>query len=111
MINKVKNRNKDYKKLQNKNTYHKVRTLQIDFFKKNLSMDRKNQEIRVQHLRLKKQLNKNLCSGKKIDFILQELFREANTLSVKLDDPNLKSNALDMKLFIEEIREQIQNVE
>ena len=60
---------------------------------------------------LKKQLNKNLCSGKKIDFILQELFREANTLSVKLDDPNLKSNALDMKLFIEEMREQIQNVE
>ena len=60
---------------------------------------------------LQKELNKNLCSGKKIDFILQELFREANTLSVKLDDPNLKNNAIDMKLFIEEMREQTQNVE
>jgi len=60
---------------------------------------------------LQKELNKKLCSGKKIDFILQELFREANTLSVKLDDPNLKNNAIDMKLFIEEMREQAQNVE
>ncbi len=60
---------------------------------------------------LKKELNKKTCSGKKIDFVLQELFREANTLSVKLDDPNLKNNALDMKLFIEEMREQTQNVE
>ena len=60
---------------------------------------------------LQKELNKKLCSGKRIDFILQELFREANTLSVKLDDPNLKNNAIDMKLFIEEMREQTQNVE
>ena len=60
---------------------------------------------------LHQELNKRLCSGKKIDFVLQELFREANTLSVKLDDPNLKNNAIDMKLFIEEMREQTQNVE
>jgi len=60
---------------------------------------------------LQRELNRKLCSGKKIDFILQELFREANTLSVKLDDPNLKNNAIDMKLFIEEMREQTQNVE
>ena len=58
-----------------------------------------------------KEINKKTCSGKKIDFILQELFRESNTLSVKLDDPYLKNHALDMKLYIEEMREQIQNVE
>ena len=60
---------------------------------------------------LNKELNKKMCSGKKVDFILQELFRESNTLSVKLDDPNLKNYALDMKLFIEAMREQTQNVE
>lgn len=60
---------------------------------------------------LQQELNKNSCSGKKIDFVLQELFREANTLSVKLDDPNLKNNAINIKLFIEEMREQTQNVE
>ena len=60
---------------------------------------------------LQQELNKKSCSGKKIDFVLQELFREANTLSVKLDDPDLKNNAIDVKLFIEEMREQTQNVE
>ena len=60
---------------------------------------------------LNQELNKRGCSGKKIDFILQELFREANTLSVKLDDPKIKNLALDTKLLIEEMREQIQNVE
>ncbi len=60
---------------------------------------------------LKKEIAKNDSSGKKIDFILQELFREANTLTVKLDDSKMKDFALDIKLFIEEMREQIQNVE
>ncbi len=60
---------------------------------------------------LNDETNKKNGSGKKIDFVLQELFREANTLSVKLDDPNSKNFALDMKLLIEEMREQIQNVE
>ena len=60
---------------------------------------------------LNQELNKKRCSGKKIDFILQELFREANTLSVKLDDSNSKNLALDTKLLVEEMREQIQNVE
>ena len=55
--------------------------------------------------------DRNDSSGKKIDFILQELFREANTLTVKLDDSKMKDYALDIKLSIEEMREQIQNVE
>ena len=64
------------------------------------------------HLKsLKEEVNKINCKGKKIDFLLQELFREANTLSVKLDAPKTKNLALDMKLLIEEMREQIQNVE
>jgi len=64
------------------------------------------------HLKsLKEEVNKINCKGKKIDFLLQELFREANTLSVKLDAPKTKNLALDMKLLVEEMREQIQNVE
>ena len=60
---------------------------------------------------LKKELSINSCSGKKIDFILQELFRETSTLSVKLDSPSYKQIALDMKLLVEEMREQAQNIE
>ena len=60
---------------------------------------------------LKKEIIINSSSGKKIDFILQELFRESNTLTVKLDDNKAKNLALDIKILIEEMREQIQNVE
>ncbi len=60
---------------------------------------------------INEELTKKISSGKKIDFILQELFRESNTLTVKIDDSKLKNYALDMKLLIEEMREQPQNVE
>ena len=60
---------------------------------------------------LKKELSSTKTSGKKIDFILQELFRETSTLSVKLDEPSYKQIALDMKLSVEEMREQAQNIE
>ena len=60
---------------------------------------------------LQKEITSNKTSGKKIDFMLQELFRETSTLSVKLDEPNYKKIALDMKLLVEEMREQAQNIE
>ena len=60
---------------------------------------------------IKKELNKKNSSGKKIDFILQELFRESNTLTVKLDEPETKNIALEIKVSVEEMREQIQNIE
>ena len=60
---------------------------------------------------IRKELNNKNSSGKKIDFILQELFRESNTLTVKLDEPQTKSIALEVKVLVEEIREQIQNIE
>ena len=60
---------------------------------------------------LKNDISLKKVSGKKIDFILQELFRETNTLSVKLDDPTYKKLGLESKLLVEEMREQIQNVE
>ena len=56
-------------------------------------------------------INKSGPNGKKIDFILQELFRESNTLLVKIDDSEIKSKALSMKVLIEEMREQTQNIE
>ena len=60
---------------------------------------------------IRKELNNKNSSGKKIDFILQELFRESNTLTVKLDEPQTKSIALEVKVLVEEMREQIQNIE
>lgn len=49
--------------------------------------------------------------GKRLDFLTQELNREANTITSKTGNMTVKENALQIKSEIEKIREQIQNVE
>lgn len=49
--------------------------------------------------------------GKKLDFLVQEFNREANTICSKSSDVQLTQTALDMKNEIEKIREQVQNLE
>jgi len=49
--------------------------------------------------------------GRKLDFIAQELNREANTILSKSNDLNTSNRAIDLKTEIEKIREQIQNIE
>jgi uncharacterized protein (TIGR00255 family) len=50
-------------------------------------------------------------AGRRLDFLMQELNREANTLSSKSQDSETTKAAVDMKVFIEQMREQVQNVE
>ena len=50
-------------------------------------------------------------AGRRLDFLMQELNREANTLSSKSQDLETTRTAVDMKVVIEQIREQVQNVE
>lgn len=49
--------------------------------------------------------------GKKLDFLLQEISREVNTLSCKSGDYSISSLAIDMKNEIEKMREQVQNIQ
>ena len=49
--------------------------------------------------------------GKRLDFLTQELNREANTITSKTNNMVVKENALAIKSEIEKIREQVQNVE
>jgi uncharacterized protein (TIGR00255 family) len=49
--------------------------------------------------------------GKRLDFLMQELNREANTLGSKSVSRELSAAALDFKLLIEQMREQVQNIE
>jgi uncharacterized protein (TIGR00255 family) len=49
--------------------------------------------------------------GKRLDFLTQELNREANTITSKTNNMVVKENALQVKSEIEKIREQVQNVE
>ncbi len=50
-------------------------------------------------------------AGRRLDFLMQEFNREANTLSSKSQDADTTRAAVDMKVLIEQMREQIQNIE
>ena len=56
-------------------------------------------------------LNKGGTAGKRLDFLAQELNREANTLASKAAGLKIADAALELKLLIEQIREQVQNIE
>jgi uncharacterized protein (TIGR00255 family) len=53
----------------------------------------------------------NEPAGRRLDFLMQELNREANTLSSKSQDLETTRSAVDMKVLIEQMREQVQNAE
>ncbi|MFT6914037.1 MAG: hypothetical protein ACJAWL_000323 [Motiliproteus sp.] len=56
-------------------------------------------------------LTQNDASGRRLDFLMQELNREANTLSSKSIVAETTQCAVDLKVLIEQMREQIQNIE
>ena len=50
-------------------------------------------------------------AGRRLDFLMQELNREANTLSSKSPDLETTRTVVEMKVVIEQMREQVQNIE
>ncbi len=56
-------------------------------------------------------LESNIAVGRKLDFIVQEMNREANTIGSKAQDIEIAHTVVDIKAEIEKIREQIQNIE
>ena len=51
------------------------------------------------------------AAGKRLDFLMQELNREANTLASKSAASDMTAIAMEMKVLIEQMREQVQNIE
>jgi uncharacterized protein (TIGR00255 family) len=56
-------------------------------------------------------LHKHEPIGRKLDFLVQEMNREVNTIGSKANDLQIAQHVVDMKALLEQIREQIQNVE
>src|SRR3989338_2392050 len=78
----------------------------------------KNADISEEVTRLKSHLDAMLKTlgesgelGRKIDFIAQEMYREANTMGAKSNDVSMANQVIQIKSAIEKIREQAQNVE
>ncbi|MBE7050218.1 MAG: YicC family protein [Ruminococcaceae bacterium] len=56
-------------------------------------------------------LNSDIAIGRKLDFIIQELNREANTMGSKCNDYIISKSVVELKSEIEKLREQVQNIE
>lgn len=69
------------------------------------------QRIRSHQEQFKQSLNSEGSIGKKLDFIIQEMNREANTMGSKSNDPLLTKNIIEIKSDIEKMREQVQNIQ
>ncbi|MFE8034614.1 YicC/YloC family endoribonuclease [Thiohalocapsa marina] len=76
-----------------------------------LDVDEEMDRLVVHVAEVRKALDAKGPVGRRLDFLMQELNREANTLSSKSSDSAVTLAAVDMKVLIEQMREQVQNIE
>ncbi len=74
-------------------------------------VDEELDRLRGHVVEIRKTFGGHEPAGRRLDFLMQELNREANTLSSKSQDIETTRAAVDMKVLIEQMREQVQNVE
>ncbi len=84
---------------------------EITLFVNKIDVDEELSRLATHLDELQRILGKGGASGKRLDFLMQELNREANTLGSKAADIEVTRVAMDLKLLIEQMREQIQNIE
>ena len=84
---------------------------EVAVFAAKIDVDEELSRLTTHVSELKRILAAGGMVGKQLDFLMQELNREANTLASKSVDLAVTQAALDLKLFIEQMREQIQNIE
>jgi len=76
-----------------------------------LDVDEEIDRLRGHVAEVRKTFSGQEPAGRRLDFLMQELNREANTLSSKSQDIETTRAAVDMKVLIEQMREQVQNIE
>jgi uncharacterized protein (TIGR00255 family) len=84
---------------------------ELALFANRVDVDEELSRLNTHLSELKRILGKGGAVGKRLDFMMQELNREANTLGSKSVDVETTRVSLDLKLLIEQMREQIQNIE
>ena len=108
-------RNRLYKKLSevlaDKNIDEQRIITEAAIFSEKIAVDEETVRLRSHIAQLRDILESNEPVGRKLDFIIQEINREVNTIGSKAQDLSITKIVVDMKSEIEKIREQIQNVE
>ena len=80
-------------------------------FADRIAVDEETVRLRSHMSQLKTMISGNSPTGRKIDFLIQEFNREANTIGSKCQNSHIAHVVVDLKSEIEKIREQIQNIE
>ncbi len=84
---------------------------EITLYASKIDVDEELSRLHTHLDEVKRVLQKGGVVGKRLDFLMQELHREANTLGSKSVDTEVSRCAMDIKILIEQMREQVQNIE
>jgi uncharacterized protein (TIGR00255 family) len=84
---------------------------EITLFASKIDVDEELSRLDSHLVEMRRILKQGGAVGKRLDFLMQELNREANTLGSKSVDADVSRSAMEMKILIEQMREQIQNLE
>jgi uncharacterized protein (TIGR00255 family) len=84
---------------------------ELVLFAQRIDVDEELTRLTAHVSEVKRILNSNAPAGKRLDFLMQELNREANTLGSKSVSVQTTQVSMELKVLIEQMREQIQNVE
>ena len=84
---------------------------EIVLFAQKIDVDEELARLGAHLSELQRILKKGGGAGKRLDFLMQELNREANTLGSKSVDTEMSQASMEMKVLIDQIREQVQNIE
>lgn len=84
---------------------------EVVMFASKIDVDEELSRLSSHLVELRRILTQGGAAGKRLDFLMQELNREANTLGAKSVDAEVSRSAMEMKILIEQMREQIQNIE
>jgi uncharacterized protein (TIGR00255 family) len=84
---------------------------EVALFANKIDVDEELTRLATHIVELRRILDQGGAVGKRLDFLMQELNREANTLGSKAADITITQVSMELKLLIEQMREQIQNIE
>lgn len=84
---------------------------EITLYASKIDVDEELSRLHTHLTEVQRVLAKGGAVGKRLDFLMQELHREANTLGSKSVDAEVSRTAMEIKILIEQMREQVQNIE
>jgi uncharacterized protein (TIGR00255 family) len=84
---------------------------ELVLFAQRIDVDEELSRLTAHVSEVKRILNADVPAGKRLDFLMQELNREANTLGSKSVSVHTTQVSMELKVLIEQMREQIQNIE